>query len=1701
MGKNKKNVGAAIVFLANAFKEAYQKFMDNDEGVPFEVLDSKYERLCTKLDDAPETIPLEEEEDIHDAFAAAKAKRTKDAARKEVGNHEEDQSKKGSTRVLPKIELKQFDLSPRNYVAFTAQHSSIHQDVRLTKEEKLQYLLQQLKGRSRKVVESYPPCGENYDKAVETLKNRFGKDAAIIEVYTSDLIDLLDRKEKQLSVIYDQISTRVRGLETLGLKSENFSAMLYPLVYRALPIDVVKAWERERKDSDKSNPLEELLQFLEREVISEERLQLSGKKLEKQPEIKKEQKVERATAASLFISVNNNCIFCEADHDSAKCKKPVSEKLETLRLAKRCFRCFKRNHSSRFCRSNVTCENCKGRHLAAMCHNSNREDASADRKQEAALHTGNNGTVYLKTLMVKVGGKIVRALIDDGSTRSYLKKSLALELGLTPRSVENTSISLFGGVTTGTERYEVYHVEVEAVKGDFRFELSNCLAVSNICSPLPNVRDKATLHDLRMRGVELSDFGNRNSDIQLLIGADVLGSLLLEHNVVLKSGITAISTKLGWCVVGAVTGSAQVTRNQCLFVQSETKLWELDVLGIESSGTDVTSEDETTREHFLNSVKVDEEGRYEVTLPWRVGHPVLKSHRGMAEARLRSITAKNASCLADYHQVFLDWEREGIIEKVEKEVEGAETHYLPHRPVVKVERKTTKVRPVFDASAKERGGVSLNDCLYSGPNLLKTIPSILTNFRAGAIGAVADIAKAFCQISLNEKDRDSLRFLWWSEDGQEIIVYRHRRVVFGVRSSPYLLNATLEFHFSQERFKVPEYVETIDKLKNSFYCDDCVSSVDTLEKLSAFMKTSTAILQDGKFELCKWAHNGPEAEDVNQGLLGLLWNLKEDVIFCGKPTLEALNEEMPITKRGLLSLIGRVFDPMGFLCPAMLVPKLILQEAWRLKIGWDSELPSDLLKEFSSWKKYVSELESCKVPRYFHHGSSDMSCCQLHVFADGSSQAYGSVVYLRCHFAGWVSVNLVAAKARVVPPDKMTIPRIELLAAVVAVRLVKSLNFPENVPVSFWTDSSVALAWITNSVPWKTWVGNRVTEIRALSSIDQWGHVEGIHNPADLPSRGCDFKVLNEKDWVSGPKWLRRDADLWPCRKGTVECPPEALEEERVVMVTIQDEPFSSKLLSVFSEYNSIWRMVAYMLRFVRNARKPGVRKEGLRDKLTVDELNEAEKVIFRTIQKEWNPLDRAKCETSLQLVDDSDGLIRIETRLILLDADDEFKRPVVLFDHPLVHCLIKFLHLENCHAGVGTILTIIRARFWLLKGRSVVKKVVSKCVVCKRYSTKNVTQESAPLPRERIEKCPAFTVVGVDLTGPLTLKGKQKGWIVLYTCAVYRAVHLELVTSLSTEAFMMSFRRFIARRGRPTVMWSDRGTNFTGMVSLIGSLNWDQIVDATSKKKIDWRFNPPAAPWWGGWWERLIGVVKLSIRKVIGRAYLSYEELLTVLADVESTVNSRPLTYVPTDSNELKPLTPWLFLGETEKPKFEDLDAVDSVSLLKRVQYVQNVRNALRVRFQEEYLGALASRPQHARGEVKVGDLVLVHSEGKKRVLWPMGKILEVMKGKDSKVRVVRVLVQGNELIRPVERIYPLEISHDIGDTEQPLVQRKSNSEVESAHESETIDEPETAHEFASSDESESLDDLEPLEELGSEPAKCTARGRLVRRPTRLDL
>ncbi|XP_028414391.1 uncharacterized protein LOC114537541 [Dendronephthya gigantea] len=581
-------------------------------------------------------------------------------------------------------------------------------------------------------------------------------------------------------------------------------------------------------------------------------------------------------------------------------------------------------------------------------------------------------------------------------------------------------------------------------------------------------------------------------------------------------------------------------------------------------------------------------------------------------------------------------------------------------------------------------------------------------------------------------------------------------------------------------------------------------------------------------------------------------------------------------------------------------------------------------------------------------------------------------------------------------------------------------------PATFgWLDSTVALHWLLGNGSYKQFVANRVRKIREHTEI-QWRYVPSEKNPADIASRGG---TIADNSWLCGPDWLA-DPRRWPENRVAKKSPASEVEAQvmkEVLSVAherdndLKNDPFENLLRR--HDLLRALRITAWVRRFTTKRHRKGP--------LSVDDIRE--------VRNWWIKREQARDSLSphfehtkqtLNLVENQHGILECRGRIkghypIYLPTNSEFTKR-----------LVQRYHVETLHGGVGLTMAAVRENYWVPTLRRLVKVVRSKCYGCKRFTTTAIVKPMpGDLPKDRTTGGTAFEVIGTDFAGPIRYKRsnkrESKSYLVIFSCSLSRAVHLELMRNLETTSFIPCFKRLVARRGRPRTIYSDNGTTFVKASKWLKQIRNDERVQGLLQQyDVSWKFNLSRAPWWGGQFERLIGVVRNAMYKVIGGATLTWSELIDVLLDVEIQINRRPLSYME-DDVELPALTPCTFLFQrtSELPESEPW-RIDDEDLRKRAKYLTTCKNSLWRRWQREYLTALRERHslvhKTQKYEVSEGDAVIVKTDDKNRGKWPLAIVVKLFPGSDGRTRAVQLKTKNGVIERPVQHLYPLELQCD---------------------------------------------------------------------------
>lgn len=557
-------------------------------------------------------------------------------------------------------------------------------------------------------------------------------------------------------------------------------------------------------------------------------------------------------------------------------------------------------------------------------------------------------------------------------------------------------------------------------------------------------------------------------------------------------------------------------------------------------------------------------------------------------------------------------------------------YYLPHHAVIKPDSDSTRLRVVFDTSAKTTSGLSLNDVQMTGPTMQQDLFNIVARFRKYAYAMTADISKMYRQVKVKAEQCRLQRIVWRFSPEEEIQEYELQTVTYGEACSSFLAIRSLNQIAKELQHQFPRASEIITR---DFYVDDLLTGDDDINSLSQLKEEITTILQAAKFELHKWKANHQSLIETSEDktilklgqdtrILGQLWDTQADTFGYTVQTSEQLPKP---TKRQVLSCIAQLFDPLGLIGPVITRAKIIMQQLWQLQLGWDESLPVQLHTEWTKWYARIKYLDHLKIPRRV---LCDMTRkIELHGFCDASESAYGACIYLRSSNAvGQHHVRLLCAKSRVAPLKTVSLPRLELCGALLLSQLyqrtIESLNIDLD-GVYFWSDSTITLSWIAGDPSkWSVFVANRTAEIQRLSTPGRWYHVRSELNPADVLSRGIDpDEILNHKFWWGGPSFLQRNYNEI-LNNSPSPLPMEGLPEtkKQVVCLTVTQED-DLRFINKFSSISKLKRIVAYCLRFAHNAKQRSAKNETrIGGPLQVEELKRSMQVILVSAQKQEFP-------------------------------------------------------------------------------------------------------------------------------------------------------------------------------------------------------------------------------------------------------------------------------------------------------------------------------------------------------------------------------------------------------------------------------------------------------------------------------------------------
>ncbi|XP_067950522.1 uncharacterized protein [Watersipora subatra] len=1543
-----------------------------------------------------------------------------------------------------------------------------------------------ISGDARRCVEGFllDDSLNSYTEARKLLQERFGKKVNIARHLKKKLKDwpkIGNRDGQALQQFADFLSHLLSAKQTVSHlnsldESESNEEML-----EKLPDWLKIKWKYQirkyEKDHDDYPPFSVFKEFINEEastanILGTKESTRSDKfsELNRRANLKQLQTLQASTSKDRkSMTTEQSTKYCKKcdqyNHHTAQCnllvKATYEEALQFFKENHLCFHCGKGNHKHNECSNRWKCKVCKRSHPdclhksrsdwesekpqqynktekipVAQSSQASPKDSTQPSKEHIVAMAKQPNQIGLLSMLLPVtilsgNGRemTVYALLDNGSDTTNITENAVDQIKLKsygePEKV--TICTLAGEETRYRKKYKF------SIKGTGPAADSSSFSIVAL-------EQKTIPHNKNQIPTEKLDLA-----VDMLIGRDN-SHLLAPHESIIADASEpfAMRTVLGWTLCGG-NPSADALPSSCFATQN-------DEFHDINDQRKMSQNDMTFLKILESGTKTTDDGSLSLPLPFTTT-PYMPNNKSQALKRLKQLIKRlqgDAILKSEYFKFMQDMINSGHAELVpDGSTPEGQTWYLPHFAVFHPKKRSLRV--VFDASARY-GNRSLNEELLSGPDQMNSLRGILLRFRRELIAISCDIQKKFHNFKVDEKDRNYLRFLWVEADLQTVKEYRMTVHLFGATSSPGVATFALNKVAADSSDKYPEAAKFII---NDFYVDDGITSVKTEQEATDLIENAVSICKKVNLCLHKFLSNNrnvletiPNSEVSKnlQGLdiykdklpsertLGLEWCTDSDTFtFTNNKT------EKPPTKRGILSSVSQLYDPIGLIAPFTLQGKILMQQSCKEDKSWDQTVSPDLQEKWRKWNDGFDQLQNIKIPRCLKPaGFGEALRSELHYFGDASLQGFGACAYLRIiNKEQRVHVAPISAKSRVVPVKGLTIPRLELQAAVEAVRLANFIRTELQTHIDqeyFWSDSTTTLGYIKNSdTQFRMFTANRVNEIRESSNPNQWYHISGVENPADIVSRGASAEQLAASNWYKGPAFLQQltideqvksDKDY----QETLKNDPEVKNLKTALMAKSTSESFIETISKKFSSWRRFVRAIANFQSILRNKSLKKVLK------LSVEQMQDAETAIVRLLQQTTYLQEIKKLAAGKQINKDSkirsltpfldeSGLLRVNSRSTSILTFQE-KRPLIIPKTDLAKLLISHFHQSTHHSGTNVTVSAVRqAGYWVTGATALARSIVFNCIKCRLQRSRPTEQIMGLLPEERTTPSPPFTHVGLDVFGHFLVKERRseiKRWGIVFTCTYTRGIHIELIDNLTTDSFLQALRRFQAIRGQVRTIFCDNGTNFVGGRNQL-ERDLLEMKDSRAKQflldnKIQFKMNTPSASHQGGLWERQIRTIRSILNsmtpKYSGR--LTTESLQTAFMEITAAINNRPLSTISATDTEPVITINHLLTGKSQNilpPPGE----FTSDELYGRHMYrkTQQLAQEFWEMWNSQYLSKIETRSkwQHPQPNLKVGDVVLIIDENQPRNLWSTGKIVALHFGADSRVRKATVMLATPDL------------------------------------------------------------------------------------------
>ncbi|EGT45359.1 hypothetical protein CAEBREN_32607 [Caenorhabditis brenneri] len=1320
----------------------------------------------------------------------------------------------------------------------------------------------------------------------------------------------------------------------------------------------------------------------------------------------------------------SKCPVCEGPHNAIRCTL-TSTDFRKLSAEKGLCPICAAKHTIEECRSPYKCGYCGGTHHMGGCPKKefyrdpkNYPTGAKDREQFCQSRKLFS-IILLEAWRLPNNGELI-ALVDSGASLSVICSKAAHTLNLPIKRRTNLAIQSFNRLSRFNSEVFALSLKTTTNMETLTFLITGADMPNTLYTP-PELDDGdikyAFNQNIDLRRM-LFSYRYKNHSVPMILGNDVLAWIGAQPTYVkytLPTGRSLEVTPLGvivnpvpnlkickgppsignpisesledldmfqvevkYATLMLITEGLEPENEMTKLTYEVAQMRRLENLGIENlSVTDETNKttlDLLTR--FNETVRYNSRGELEVALPYNGNQSCLADNRAVATRRLISmLSTLDEKRLVEYDKIFRDQLTAHYIEVATTDTLKAHkpVYFIPHRAVFKEDSLTTKLRVVLDASSHARGQLSLNDCLHAGTNMITPIFGILLRTRCTKFIIVADIAKAFHQVKLQEEFRNVTCFLWLKDihkppTDNNIMVYRSTVIPFGVSSSPFLLAAYITYNLDNNP-------DDINKdIRDNLYVDNALFGTNDPDKIMPIIRKTKATFANMSMNLREYCVNHDKIMDTLDPsvatsaeaikLLGYTWDRKADTLAI---KIAILDTKHP-TKRDVASKLAETFDPLGLVSPIMVAFKRLIQKLWSHDMNWKDKIPVELLPDWHNLQKSFQDT-LVVIPRQLtdHY---DYDRAELLIFSDASQDIYACMAYTCFLKKGCEPrVQLLASKNKIRPSknEKWTIPKLELLGiecgSTLACNIIAELRIKID-GIRLFTDSSCALYWILSHQNKRVWVANRIEKIQSNQlQMKECGIETTIHhcptadNPADLATRGMTTSELqNSTVWFGGPEFLKNPPSEWPCMiEGKVTCPaefqelvyaeltdpvtskkkkpmlkkataPPVTEIETLLLIHALDEQGS---IIPFAATNSLPKLVRIVATIIRMFTKARPNRQW--DTLAFQQFAEADtltrqaaarSLIIREHYKDSILLGYPFPPPFQYTFNKVDGLYRARRNVASSVLPAEAREPILIIGkHPLAAMIVRETHINIGHYPEEYVRSAFRTKYWIHQDGILVRQVIRTCVSCKKTTGLPYAYPfSKVLPESRTISSKPFSKVGLDYLGPVEYIKDDgvtigKAYVLIYTCMCTRGAILRVVPDSTSYRYVMTLKMIFREVGVPLAVYSDNAAAFRLGASVINAdiASFEYSTTLTTflaSESVDYKFIVPLAPWQGGVYERVVQIVKRQIRKECGNAKFDYHSLQYLVSGAQGMINNRPLTPHSRSPGDMVAIRPMDFIN-----------------------------------------------------------------------------------------------------------------------------------------------------------------------------------------------